>query len=173
MSSVSNSVNFVYCELENSTYCNVTGPWVKLASWNIAESDSSCPSGLQLFVNGTVSACGIQVGASPTCQPLPLFSSPVPYTQVCGRMRGYQIGSPVAFSNYQASSIVGPYVDRVSITHRSPRQHIWSFGIGLLENVEHFPRAPALLADLRLPMLEVIIFVSLDVLVPWILQPFV
>ena len=94
---VSNSVKFVYCELENSTYCNVTGPWVKLASWNISEPGSSCPSGLQLFVNGTVSACGIQEGTFLTCQSLPLFSSPVPYTQVCGRMRGYQKGTPDAF----------------------------------------------------------------------------
>ena len=95
----SNNVNFVDCAFEN-TYCNITGPWVKLASWNISETGSSCPSGLQLFVNETVSACGIQEGASPTCQSLPLFSSPVPYTQVCGRMRGYQKGSPDGFANF-------------------------------------------------------------------------
>ena len=74
------NVKFVYCKFEISTYCNVAGPWVKLASWNISEAGSSCPSGLQLFVNGTVSACGIQEGSSPGCRLLPLFSSPVTYT---------------------------------------------------------------------------------------------
>ena len=63
--------------------------WVKVASWNISESGSSFPSGLQLFLNGKVSACGIQVGRPASCQSFPLFSSPVPYTQVCGTMSGY------------------------------------------------------------------------------------
>ena len=91
-----NNAKFVYCIFENSTYCNVTGPWVKLASWSISEAGSSCSGGLQLFVNGTVSP-GIQKGTAPTCQSLPLFSPPVPYTQACGRMRGYQKGSVNAF----------------------------------------------------------------------------
>ena len=131
----SNNVKFAYCALEN-IYCNVTGPWVKLASWNISEAGSSCPSGLQLFVNEMDSACGIQNATSPTCQSLPLFSSPVSYTQVCGRMRGYQKGSTDAFGGgrmYQ-SSIDYPYVDGVSITRGSPRQHIWTFAIGGKEN---------------------------------------
>ena len=102
-----NNVNFVYRAFENSTYCNVTGPGVKLASWNISEGGLFCPSGLQLFVNGTVSAFGIQERAASTCQSLPLFSSPVPYTQVCGRMRGYQKGSPDALRGLQGSSIDG------------------------------------------------------------------
>ena len=125
----SNNVKFAYCALENSTYCNVTGPWVKLASWNISEAGSFCPSGLQLFADGTVSSCGIQNETSPSCQSLPLFSSPVPYTQVCGRMRGYQKGSTDAFWDRLSSSIDGPYVDGVSITRGSPRQHIWTYSM--------------------------------------------
>ena len=74
-----NNENFIHCEFENM-YCNVTGPWVKLASWNISEAGSSCPCGLQLFVNGTISSHGIQEGTSPTYQSLPPFSSPVSYT---------------------------------------------------------------------------------------------
>ena len=38
-----NNVKYVYCVFENSTYCNVPGPWVKLASWNISQS---CPGGM-------------------------------------------------------------------------------------------------------------------------------
>ena len=133
----SKNMSFIYCALENSTYCNVTGPWVKLASWNLSESGSSCPSGLQLFVNGTVSACGIQEGVSSVCPSLPLFSSPVSYTQVCGRMRGYQKGSTDAFWNPHGSTIDGFYVDGVSITQGSPRQHIWTYAIGLQESIPY------------------------------------
>ena len=128
------NVTFVYCALENSTYCNVTGPWVKLASWNISESGSSCPNGLQLFVNGTVSACGIQEGTSGG-HSLPFLSSPVQYTQVCGRMMGYQKGSTDAFQGSEGPSIDGPYVDGVSITRGLPRQHIWTYAIGVRENL--------------------------------------
>ena len=130
-----NTAKFVYCVFENSLYCNVTGPWVKLASWNISEAGSSCPSGLQLFVNGTVSACGIKEGTS-ACKSLPLLSSPVPYTQVCGRMRGYQKGTTDAFRAFKSSSIDGPYVDGVSITQGSPRQYIWTFSSGVQELVQ-------------------------------------
>ena len=72
--------NFIHSVFENMYY-NVTGPWVKLASWIISESHSSCSSGLQLFAHGTITACwgGIQEHASPTCHTFPLLSSPVSY----------------------------------------------------------------------------------------------
>ena len=130
-----NNVNFVYCTLENSTYCNVTGPWTKLASWDIAELGSNCSSELQLFVNGTVYACGIPEGSiSHGCLSLPRFLSPVPYTMVCGKMRGYQKGSDDSFGpNYL--TINDPYVDGVSITRGTPRQHVWTYAIGVEEKM--------------------------------------
>ena len=112
----------------------VTEPGVNLALWNISKAGSSCPSGLKLFFNGAASAHGIQVGTSGSCQLLPLFSSSVLYTQVCGRVRGYQKGSPDAFRGYEDANFDGPYVDGVSITQGSPRKHIWTYAIGRQES---------------------------------------
>ena len=131
-----NNVSFVYCTLENSTYCNITGPWTKLTSWKLSTIDLRCPSGLQLFVNETVYACGIPEGSSSGCHSLPLFSSPVPYTMVCGKMKGYQKGSDDAF-HFQNPTINDPYVDGVSITRGTPRQHVWTYVIGVQENVDN------------------------------------
>jgi len=58
---------------------------------------------------------------------------------VCGRVRGYQFGSPDAFERWGHCSapctIDKPYVDGVSITHgTSPRKHVWTYAAGAYEN---------------------------------------
>jgi hypothetical protein len=60
----------------------------------------------------------------------------IQYSQVCGRIIGYQVGQPQAFvleNNNQPQTIDGPYVDGVSLTYGSPRQHIWTFANALDE----------------------------------------
>ena len=52
------------------------------------------------------------------------------YSQVCGRIIAYQLGSPDAF---YLNTIDSLYVDGVSVTHGSPRQHIWTFAAALDE----------------------------------------
>jgi len=54
--------------------------------------------------------------------------------KVCGRIIGYQVESPEAFQSAQGSSIENNYVDGVSVTHGSPRQHIWTFAGGLRQD---------------------------------------
>ena len=63
------------------------------------------------------------------------------YTQVCGRMTGYPYatidgivrgwGEPHTPGN----EINGPYLDGVSVTYGTPRQHIWSFFCGRYEGL--------------------------------------
>ena len=55
------------------------------------------------------------------------------YSEICGQMAGYQKGSPDAFWTGQ-TGIDEIYVDGISITHGSPRQHVWTYAIGLQEN---------------------------------------
>ena len=50
---------------------------------------------------------------------------------MCGRAVGYQVQSPDGF---YSNSINAPYVDGVSVTYGNPRNHIWSFGVGVTEN---------------------------------------
>ena len=58
------------------------------------------------------------------------------YNRVCGRVRAYQWGSPDAFFNHVlggVTTINGAYVESVSVTHGTPRNHIWTFAAGLSE----------------------------------------
>ena len=47
------------------------------------------------------------------------------YTEVCGRITGYQYASPDGLA-VDVTGIDTAYVDGLSITHGSPRQHIWT-----------------------------------------------
>ena len=66
----------------------------------------------------------------------------LPYSHVCGRIRGYQFGATGAFRGYvQHQGIDGYYVDGVSLTHggAGSRQHIWTFAAGLIEDLVDDP----------------------------------
>ena len=56
---------------------------------------------------------------------------------MCGRIIGYQIGTPNAFGGNDVigapQSIDSYYLDGVSVTHAFPRQHLWTFAGGLQE----------------------------------------
>ena len=58
------------------------------------------------------------------------------YNRVCGRVTAYQYSVTAAFYHYRfrrATTIDEAYVDGVSLTHGSPRQHIWTFAAGYSE----------------------------------------
>ena len=61
----------------------------------------------------------------------------LPYSRVCGRIRGYQFGGTDAFWAYgnQNQGINGYYVNGVSLSHggAGSRQHIWTFAAGVSE----------------------------------------
>ena len=50
-------------------------------------------------------------------------------------IEAYQWNSPDAFGASSSQTIDGPYMDGISITQGSPRQHIWSYVVGVYENV--------------------------------------
>ena len=52
---------------------------------------------------------------------------------MCGRIKAYQFGRPLAFFAYhrkKVTTINDSYVCGVSITHGAPRSHIWTFACG-------------------------------------------
>lgn len=69
---------------------------------------------------------------SGSCEGVNYTTGSEQYDQVCGRITGYQLGSPDAFRG-SGQSINSVYVDGVSVTHGFPRQHIWTFAGGLDE----------------------------------------
>ena len=82
-------------------------------------------------VNATVRACGRQESNSASCNSVIFSTNGMEYSQVCGRIIGYQYVSPHAFqpSLFLNREIDSYYIDGVSLTHGAPgsRTHVWSF----------------------------------------------
>ena len=96
---------------------------------NMTDPVQACPEQWRLYTQGTARACGRQTTSGASCDAVQFSIDGNAYTQVCGRVTGYQYASPDA-SNYRNGAdyeISEPYLDGVSITHGRPRQHIWSF----------------------------------------------
>ena len=116
----------IYCNMD--TLCNSTGGWTRIGYLDMTDASQSCPSGFRLYQSGGVRACG----RGPTyasCSPIITFpTNGIGYTQICGRVKGYQKGSTDAiYPNSQHNNINSYYLDGVSLTRGHPREHIWSF----------------------------------------------
>ena len=111
-------------------YCGSTG-WTRVAHLDMSDPSQQCPSELRLYDVSGVRACGRQITGGATCDSVFFPSNGTSYSQVCGRIIGYQFGSTDAFDflrrPVQYTGINNPYVDGVSLTHGYPRHHIWTF----------------------------------------------
>ena len=114
--------------------CGILGNWRRIAYFDTTQGDS-CPAHLRTVTNTTTNqtACGRTVAVG--CSSLQ-FSPDGSYSNVCGRVRGYQFGYPEAFDP-DGTTIDSNYVDGISITKGSPRQHLWTYAAGLSENWRH------------------------------------
>ena len=136
--------SYVYCHMEE--LCSSGGGWTRIAYLDMSDSTEECPPGFRLYQSGGVRACGKQsLGAS--CQSVKFPSNGINYSQVCGKLVGYQYGTTDAmyagvhqFEEPYGSKLAPErfninsyYVDGISLTHGSPRQHIWTFMAGLIE----------------------------------------
>ena len=135
----------VYCNMEG---CDGEGGWTRVAYLNMSDPSQQCPTDFRLYNKSGVRACGRQSSSLGGCNSVTFSTYGISYSQVCGRVLGYQYASPDAISNYHGSgidpiashnSIDTPYVDGVSITRGSPRQHIWTLMAGLREGAVDCP----------------------------------
>ena len=130
IASASGSTHYVYCSF--TTLCGSEG-WTRVAYLNMSDSSAACPDDMQLLQsNDGVRGCGRRSSNSGGCNGLTFPSTDISYSEICGRVIGYQVGSPDAVLGHQY--INSYYVDGVSITRGSPRQHVWTFMAGLQEN---------------------------------------
>ena len=125
-----------YCNMEE--LCNSTGGWTRLAYLDMTDSTVNCPSGFRLYQSGGVRACGRTTSGGGSCVSVQFPSNGISYSQVCGEVVGYQYGSTDASDPSHGNSeshndINSYYVDGVSITRGSPRQHVWTLIAGLHE----------------------------------------
>ena len=128
-----------YCNMEE--LCGSGGGWTRLAYLDMTDATQNCPSGFRLYQSGGVRACGRNTTFNDTgsavagCVSVQFPSNGISYSQICGRVTGYQYSSPIAFFA-GLNDLNSWYVDGVSITRGSPRQHVWTLANGITDT--HF-----------------------------------
>ena len=117
-----------YCDMTRS--CGgVTGGWVRVGFLDMTNSSHQCPSGFTEPSDSNIRTCR-RTNTSAGCGSV-MMDVPYQYSRVCGRVRAYQVSTTNAFLRRSSASIDSAYVDGVSLTRGSPRQHIWTFVAGL------------------------------------------
>lgn len=132
----------VFCDMERS--CGgLTGGWMRVANLNTTDTQQSCPSDFQIWTydNPPLRLCRT-VSTKPGCIGTPIATNGLQYSHVCGRVIGYQDRTPNAFFNYHISidsslTIDDPYMDGISLTYGTEREHIWTFVAALDETLGH------------------------------------
>ena len=127
----------MYCHMDGQL-CSSNGGWTRLAYLDMSDSTQNCPSGLRLYNYGGVRACGRPFSFSASCASVEFPSNGISYTQICGRVTGYQYKGPDAVHPSDGpfghqNNINSYYADGVLITRGSPRQHVWTLIGGYTE----------------------------------------
>ena len=143
----------VYCDM-NRSCCDNIGGWMRVANLDMTDPSQQCPAGFRLGNRTTApqricSRLGSIGGCASTMFPV----HGIEYSNVCGRIKGYQDQTPDAFNAYfgnQALTIDDNYVDGVSLTHgHFPRQHIWTFANAVDEQTNNRYTCPCTKPDLN------------------------
>ena len=107
--------------------CGGSG-WRRVAYLNMSDPSQQCPS-VWREITTPHRVCGRR-SSTGSCEGLNYSTGSEQYNQVCGRIIGYQLGTPRSF-NGPGLTLNTFYVEGVSVTHgQSPRQHIWTFATG-------------------------------------------
>ena len=121
----------------------VRGGWRTITSIDVSAGDS-CPSGWRTGTNSGRTFCHIVSDNGMTCSSATFPTNGMNYQRICGIARGYQKGATDSFlgANNNGQTINGYYVDGLSITYDSPRQHIWTYTAGPFDNQRHQHNCP-------------------------------
>ena len=117
----------IYCNM--GELCRQDGGWTRIAYLDMTEN---CPSGLQELITGGIRVCRRE-GTTGGCRSNIFQTNGISYSQICGKVVGYQKGSTDGVHT-NVNNINGVYLDGVSITRGSPRQHVWSYIAGYRSN---------------------------------------
>ena len=104
----------VYCHM--GSLCNSGGGWNRVSILNMKNSKEKCPNGLRIYDQNGARACGRPVSSGGSC-PGVIFPINFEYSQVCGKVIGYQKGHPDGTR----------HMDGIRLTHGTSQSHIWSF----------------------------------------------
>jgi len=113
------------------------GGWMRVANFSTSSGDG-CPTGWTKITT-PIEACRSPNDAA-VCYSTTFSVSGASYHKICGMARGFQKDTPDAFQLFadsQRKGISTPYVDGLSITIGDPRQHIWTYAVGITNDGEH------------------------------------
>ena len=112
--------------------CGGTKGWRRVVYLNMTDTYTDCPYGWNITQHSKRS-CGKLTGYG--CDSLFFSVGGTKYNQVCGSVRAYQLDYEYAFFGYYSQTTVNDfYFSGIAVMHGSPRQHIWTFAVGLGEN---------------------------------------
>ena len=123
----------VYCDMQ-LTCGGIRGGWMRIANINTTQGDQ-CPSGWSKITQPKPLCRGS--GDAAGCYSTKFTNNKTEYNSICGKLRGYKLGSHSAFL-VNSHSINAAYLDGVSITVGNPRKHVWSYAVGYtqLQNIK-------------------------------------
>ncbi len=112
---------------------NITG-WMRVANVDLTDTTQTCPAGNFRLNTGPSRYC-IRNSNTRGCDSTFFSAQQAPYTQVCGRASGIQIGTVDGFLTRNPTfSVDNLYTDGISLTYgSSPRNHIWTFAAAISE----------------------------------------
>ncbi len=143
--------------------CGGTSGWTQVAYLDMTNSNHQCPGDMEEVTFSGKRLCGRSSNAAESCVSANIPTNILQYSQVCGRITGYQYKKVDAFHRYtfhthypDAHSIESWYVDGVSVTHGPPgnRKHVWTFANGYSEDGRSTwvcPCAPNALSTIVVP----------------------
>ena len=121
----------VYCDMELQCGGH-KGGWMKIADYDISRGDD-CPNGWSKTTANNIDMCR-SPSNSAGCYSSNFLVNKVNYSKICGKVKGYQKGSPSAFAEVSNSSLNNEYVEGISITLGNPRKHVWTYAVGLSDD---------------------------------------
>ena len=116
----------------------VEGGWMQVVDVNMTQ-DEYCPGTWRMITSPRKLCVG---GVNAGCDSAHFNTRGVSFQHICGQTKSYQKGTPDAFEGQPTKGIDEIYVDGISITLGSPRQHIWTYASSEIDTVQ-CPCAPS------------------------------
>ena len=113
----------------------------------MTDPSQQCPPAWREYNTSEVRVCG-RPASNGGSRPANFYVVDQQFNRVCGRVIGFQVGSPDGFFQFYARSLDQGYMDGISITHGQRRRHIWSYVAGAFEttNINHHSSCPCSIA---------------------------